>query len=54
MLELYEKQIMIEAGKRNRKFFQFVNELVSINGDEKTVEENAVDDLDKFNIFLIQ
>ena len=40
---------MTEAGNRNRKFFQFVNEVVTITGDEKTVEENAVDDLDKFN-----
>ena len=54
MLEFYEKQIMTEAGNRNRKFFQFVNEVVTINGDEKTVEENAVDDLDKFKIFLLQ
>ena len=52
MLEFYEKQIMTEAGNRNRKFFQFVNEVVNINGDEKTVEENAVDDLDKFNDFF--
>ena len=43
---------MTEAGKRNRKFFQFVNEVVNINGDEKTVEKNAVDDLDKFNNFF--
>ena len=49
MSEFYEKQIMTEAGNRNRKFFQFVNEVVNINGDEKTVEKNAVDDLDKFN-----
>ena len=51
MLEFYEEQIMTEVGKRNRKFFQFVNEVVNINGDEKTVEENAVD-LDKFNKFF--
>ena len=52
MSEFYEKQIMTEAGSRNRKFFQFVNEVVNINGDEKTVEKNAVDDLDKFNNFF--
>ena len=47
---------MTEAGNRNRKFFQFVNEVVNINGDEtKTVEKNAVDDLDEFNdLFLLQ
>ena len=38
MLEFYEKQIMREAGNRNRKFFQFVNAEVNIYGDEKTVE----------------
>ena len=43
---------MTEAGNRNRKFFQFVNEVVNTNGNEKTVEENAVDDLDKFNNFF--
>ena len=43
---------MTEAGNRNRKFFQFVNEVVNINGDEKTVEKNAVDNLDKFNNFF--
>ena len=52
MSEFYEKQIMTEAGNRNRKFFQFVNEVVNINGDEKTVEKNAVDDLDKLNNFF--
>ena len=52
MSEFYEKQIMTEAGNRNRKFFQFINEVVNINGDEKTVEKNAVDDLDKFNNFF--
>ena len=52
MSEFYEKQIMTAAGNRNRKFFQFVNEVVNINGDEKTVEKNAVDDLDKFNNFF--
>ena len=52
MLEFYEKQIMTEAGNRNRKIYQFVNEVFNINGDEKTVEENAVDDLDKFNNFF--
>ena len=40
---------MTEPGNRNRKFFQFVNEVVNIDGDEKTVEKNAVEDLDKFN-----
>ena len=54
MSDFYEEQIMTEAGNRNRKFFQFVNEVVNINGDEKTVEKNAVDDLDKFNNFLLQ
>ena len=52
MSEFYENQIMTEAGNRNRKYFQFVNEVVNINGDEKTVEKNAVDDLDKFNNFF--
>ena len=52
MSEFYEKQIMTEAGNRSRKFFQFVNEVVNINGDEKTVKKNAVDDLDKFNNFF--
>ena len=53
MLEFYEKQMMTEAGNRNRKFFQFGNEAVNINGDEEPVEENAVDDLDNFNNFLL-
>ena len=35
MLEFYKKQIMTEAGNRNLKFFQFLNEVVNINGDEK-------------------
>ena len=52
VLKFYEKQMMTEAGNRNRKFFQFVNEVVKINGDEKTVEKNAVDDLDKFKSFF--
>ena len=52
MSEFFEKQIMTEAGNRIRKFFQFVNEVVNINGDEKTVEKNAVDDPDKFHNFF--
>ena len=54
VLEFYQKQIMTEAGNRNRNFYQFVNEIVNINGDEKTAEKNAVEDLDQFNSFLLQ
>ena len=57
MFEFYEKQIMIEAGNRYRKFlqfFQFVNEVVNVNGDEKTGVKTAVEDLHKFNRFLLQ
>ena len=51
MLGFHEKQAMTEAGNRKRKLLQFVNEVVNINGDEKTVEKNAAEDLDKFNTF---
>ena len=37
---------MTEARNKNRKFFQFVNEVIKVNGDEKTVARNAVEDLD--------
>ena len=52
VIEFYEKQIMTETRNRNRKHFHFVNKVVNINGDEKTVEKNAVEDLDKFNSFF--
>ena len=49
----YEKQIMTETGYRDRKFFQFVSEVVNIKGDEKTVGKNADEDNDKFNSFFV-
>ena len=33
------EQKMTETGSRNRNWFQFVNELVNISGDQKTVEK---------------
>ena len=52
LIDFYGKQLMTEAGNRNRKFFLFVNEVFNINGDEKIEEKNAVEDLDKFNSFF--
>ena len=42
---------MTEAGNSNRKLFQFVNKVVNVKGDEKTVEKKAVEDLDTLNCF---
>ena len=52
MLEFYEKQIVTEAGNRNRKILHIVSDAININEDEKIAEKNAVEDLDKFNIFF--
>ena len=44
--------IYLRSWKQKQEIFSVCKRTVNINGDEKTGEKNAVDDLDKFNNFL--